>query len=63
MDIFELDLLIYLFIYLLIYLFILLGYLLTSKVIKRSKIHGRRLMQAGEGTIRAGQDFRFSLIL
>ena len=35
----------------------LLGTLLTVKVVKRSEIHGQGVMRAGEGIIRAGQDF------
>ena len=35
----------------------LLRNLLTGKGVKRSKIPGRRVIRAGEGTIRAGQDF------
>ena len=35
----------------------LLGNLSTGKGVKRLKIPGRGVMRAGEGTIRAGQDF------
>ena len=35
----------------------LLGNLLTGKRVKWSKIIGRGLIQAGEGTVRASQDF------
>ena len=35
----------------------LLGNLLTGKGVKRSNIPGQGVMWAGEGTIRAGQDF------
>ena len=35
----------------------LLGNLLTSKGVKRSKIPGPEVIRAGEGTVRAGQDF------
>ena len=35
----------------------LLGNLLTGKGFKQSNIPGRREMQAGEETIRAGEDF------
>ena len=35
----------------------LLGNLLTGKGLKQSNIPGWRAMQAGKGTIRAGEDF------
>ena len=35
----------------------LLGNLLADKGVKRSKIPGQGVMQAGQGKIRAGQDF------
>ena len=34
-----------------------LGNLLTGKGVKRSKFSGQGVMRAGEGTIRADQDF------